>query len=205
MTANAFSRAVLFVFLSLASLACSAQTKITTYPRAYRVLIDGKDRGESPATVVLPNRTFGDYTISLADEAGNELFRQLLPMEVLAWGIFWPPFGVFYNLFAVAPEYEIDVSATSAVGGQPQSRPSEERDNPPLKSQNAAVNIWMDLGFGLLDKGWLREARFYFDVALRVDPKYPDAMLGMAIYHRQKGADEAAQEWLDRYRAARGK
>lgn len=205
MTVKLFSRAaaVFLVLLSLA--ACSSQTKITTYPRAYRVLIDGKDRGESPATLVLANRTFGDYTITLVDDAGNEVFRQLLPMEVIAWGIFWPPFGFFYNIFAASPEYEIDVSATAVLAGQTPSRASDERENPLVPSKNAAVNIWTNIAFNLLDQGWLKEARFYLEVSLRVDPKYPDAMLGMAIYTRKKGEDEAAQAWLDRYIAARGK
>ncbi len=205
MTANLFFRAAGLFLLLLSLAACSTQTKITTYPRAYRVLIDGKDRGESPATLVLGNRAFGDYTIALVDDAGNEVFRQLLPMDVIAWGIFWPPFGFFYNLFAASPEYEIDVSATAVLAGQSPSLASDERENPVIPSKNAAVNIWTNIAFNLLDKGWLREARFYLELSLRVDAKYPDAMLGMAIYTRKKGEDEAAQEWLDRYLAARGK
>ncbi len=196
-----FLAALGLVALSCLS-ACSSTTTIHTFPRAFQVVIDNESRGPSPATVTLGNRTFGAYEVVLLDENGKEVFRDALPMEFVPWGLFWPPFGVFYNLFAVAPRCEIDVTAVTSLDGQPVNRASDEREQPPRKSANAAVNIWTDMGFALLDQGWLLQASDFFNLSLQVDPKYPDAMLGLAICCRQRGAGGEAEQWLERYRGA---
>lgn len=167
--------------------ACSSTTTIHTFPRAFQVVIDNEGRGPAPATVTLGNRTFGAYELLLLDENGKEVFRDVLPMEFVPWGPFWPPFGVFYNLFAVAPRCEIDVTAVTSRDGQPVIRASEKREQPPRKSANAVVNIWTDMGFALLEQGWLSQASDFFYLSLQVDPKYPDAMRASPSAAARKG------------------
>jgi hypothetical protein len=185
--------------LTAAVSSCASQTTIITFPRACQVRIDGKTYGTSPAKVLLPNRTFGDYTITLHDEGGTEVFRDKLPLDFVVWGIFWPPLGFLYNLFGAAPCYEIDTSVAAARGVGGGVKPSDERDQPPAKSRFPEVDSWTNLGFELLDRGWLSQARFYFELGHRVDPKCREPILGLAIYHRQKGDTAKAQEWVRRY------
>ena len=170
---------------------CSSTTTIAVFPANCAVYINGKHYGPSPARVVLPNTAFGSYTLTLKQQE-TTVFHEVLPLEFVAWGIFWPPGGMFYNLHAVSPEYEIDVNAKAEP-------PSEERQKPHRQSKNAAANILTDMGFDFLDRGFLREARYYLEVASRVDTQYPDALLGMAIYHRKKGSIDETRTWLARY------
>lgn len=186
-------RRLLLILIAVPLSACSSTTRITTYPRSYAVSIDGVEHGPSPATVLLPNTTFGGYTLTVKD-GEKTVFEDRLELEFVPWGPFWPPMGIFYNLFAAAPEYEIDVAARSEP-------PSEERPKPHRSSRHPAGKVLTDLGFQFLDRGFLLEARYYLEVALRIDPNYPDAILGMAIYHHQKGEDEAGA-WLARYAEA---
>jgi hypothetical protein len=189
--------------LSLLS-CCSVRTKIATYPRDYEVEINGWSYGRSPASIVLRNRTFGNYNLVLRDAAGNAVFQEALPVRFNGGGLFWPPLvGFFTNLFKALPEYEIDVAAVTALDGLPKHRPSDERPDPALWPRRRGLKVWADRGFQLMDEGWISLARPWFDRCQRADPSYPDPLLGLAIYCRQKGENEQAQAWLEKYRQAR--
>ena len=167
--------------------ACASTSRITTYPGSYDIFINGARIGTSPATVTLPNTTFGRYAVILKEQ-DREIYSEILETEYVPWAIVWPIFGL-------AAEYELDVSAK-------EEPPSAERKKPIKVSQNPAVNVFTDLAFQFLDRGFLLEAQWYLGHAIRNDPFYPDAMLGMALYHRQKGAVEETKAWLLRYKEA---
>ncbi len=182
---------------------CSVRTRIATYPQDYELEINGWSYGRAPAFVVLRNRTFGNYNLILRDAAGKEVFRQALPVRFNPGGLFYPPLvGFFTNLFKALPEYEIDVSAVTSLAGMPAHHSSADRSDPPLWPRRRGLKSWADNGFRRMDQGWLSLARPWFDRCHRVDPSYPDPLLGLAIYHRQKGENEEAQAWLGKYRQA---
>ncbi len=186
---------LLGVGLALSAISCSATTRVETFPADAEASIEvaGKPckRGQE---IRLPNTTFGSYPLRIKDSSGNVLLARPLPMRFLAWGLFWPPFGVFYNLYAVEPVCEIDLKP---------GKPSEERDPALAPPRNAAVKIWMKTAFDSLDAGMLSEAPFYLRLAMRVDPRYPDPALGLAIYHRQKGEMDKARELVEKYNSLR--
>ena len=43
--------------------------------------------------------------MQILDEEGAVLHRQDLQKAFRVWGLFWPPYGVFYNLFELYPQY----------------------------------------------------------------------------------------------------
>src|SRR5262245_10174983 len=86
---------------------CSTHSRIITDPSPLSVALRGEDFGNSPTTVKAMGTTFGEYRLQLRDAAGNVVFDQDLPKELRVWGIFWPPYGVFYNLFGLYEEYQL--------------------------------------------------------------------------------------------------
>jgi len=86
---------------------CSTSARIITNPPDLNVILDGKDFGKSPTKVEATGTTFGEYRLQLRDAAGKTVFDQDLPKDFRVWGIFWPPYGVFYNLFELHGEYQI--------------------------------------------------------------------------------------------------
>ena len=176
--------ALLFLVLAPLLSSCASSTSITTYPKPCELTIDDLSYGRTPLQFELAPRPVGDYQLVLRDRQGKEVFRDVLPLHV----------------FAPAAEYEIDTSVQSSIQGKPPSRPSEERETPPRPSAVLEVNSWVDQGFALLDRGWLSEARRLFELANERDGNCPDALLGLALYFRQKGDEESSQVWLRRYR-----
>ena len=182
----------------LASLvvSCASSTRFVTYPEPCTVLLDGVESGQSGEPITIPYRTFGDYFVVLKNAAGQEIYRETLPTDYFAGFVVWP-------IWAPAATYEIDTSVANGPDGQPGARPSGERTRP-TQSVNAAVNIWTDMAFGYLDRGWMLEGKYYLDLSLQVDPTFADALLGLAIYFRQKGDDQQAQSYLDAWQARVG-
>ena len=86
---------------------CSTSARIITNPPDLNVILDGKDFGKSPTKVEATGTTFREYRLPLRDAAGKMVFDQDLPKDFRVWGIFWPPYGVFYNLFELHGEYQI--------------------------------------------------------------------------------------------------
>jgi hypothetical protein len=93
---------------------CATRARIITDPPDLNVILDGKDFGKSPTKVEAVGTTFGEYRLQLRDAAGKVVFDQELPKDFRVWGIFWPPYGVFYNLFELHGEYQIVEGKTAA-------------------------------------------------------------------------------------------
>jgi hypothetical protein len=101
-----------FVVLGLAG--CVTNSKVITEPPGVSVWLNGKEFGSSPADVQSVGTTFGEYTLELKDQSGNTLHRQNLPKNFRIWGLFWPPYGVFYNLFEMYPQYRVQQVTTAS-------------------------------------------------------------------------------------------
>ena len=99
---------MIFCLTAILSVGCVTNSKVITNPAGMNVLVNGKDFGKSPCDIQSTGTTFGQYHLMLKDPAGGVLFEQDLPKNVRIWGIFWPPYGVFYNMFEFYPKYTID-------------------------------------------------------------------------------------------------
>ncbi len=84
---------------------CATTSKVATEPPGLTVILDGKDFGKSPTKIESTGTTFGEYHLQIKDENGKVLHAQNLPKDVRIWGIFWPPWGVFYNLYQLHDWY----------------------------------------------------------------------------------------------------
>ncbi len=96
------------VALSLSALGlvgCATTSTVITEPPGLFVVVDGKDFGKSPAKIESTGTTFGEYHLQIKDENGKVLHEQNLPKDVRIWGIFWPPYGVFYNMYRFHERY----------------------------------------------------------------------------------------------------
>ncbi len=93
---------------------CATSARIITDPPGLNVVLDGKDFGKSPTKIEADGTTFGEYRLQLRDAAGKVVFDQDLPKDFRVWGLFWPPYGVFYNLFELHGEYQIRNVKTTA-------------------------------------------------------------------------------------------
>src|SRR5256712_7130054 len=74
-------------------------------PPGLTVVVDGKDFGKSPAKIESTGTTFGDYHLEVKDENGKVVHEQDLPKAVRIWGIFWPPYVIFYNMYRLNTRY----------------------------------------------------------------------------------------------------
>jgi hypothetical protein len=92
---------------ALALVGCATKSTVRTEPAGLSVALNGKDFGKSPVKVESTGTTFGDYRLQVKDGAGKVLHEQNLPKAVRIWGIFWPPYGVFYNLYELHDEYTV--------------------------------------------------------------------------------------------------
>lgn len=100
-----------FRFLPIMSIVavvgCVTNSKVVTDPAGLNVAINGKDFGPSPCDIQSVGTTFGEYKLELKDPSGKVVHTQNLPKNVRIWGIFWPPYGVFYNLYEFHPQYTV--------------------------------------------------------------------------------------------------
>ena len=90
--------------LSILSLGCVTNSQVVTDPPGMLVSINGKDFGPSPCDIQSVGTTFSNYRLQLNDPQGNFLFEEDLPKSLRFWGLFWPPYGVFYNFFEFYPK-----------------------------------------------------------------------------------------------------
>ncbi len=100
-------QAMILVPLVLLSLGCVTNSKVITDPVGLNVWVNGKDFGKSPCDIQSVGTTFGQYHLVLKNDAGATQFEQDLPKNVRIWGIFWPPYGIFYNMYEFFPQYTI--------------------------------------------------------------------------------------------------
>ena len=106
---------VALILGSLGLVGCATTSTVITEPPGLTVVVDGKDFGKSPAKIESTGTTFGEYRLQIKDGNGKVLHEQNLPKEVRVWGIFWPPYGVFYNVFQFYENYIVR-SVTSSSG-----------------------------------------------------------------------------------------
>ena len=95
---------------------CVTNSEVITDPPGLNVAINGVDFGKSPCEIQSTGTTFGEYQLTLTDDGGNVLYDAPLAKNVRVWGIFWPPYGVFYNMYEFFPRYS--VSKATAASGQ---------------------------------------------------------------------------------------
>jgi hypothetical protein len=103
-------RRLIVVALAVSALSlvgCSTKSMVRTEPAGLSVALNGKDFGKAPAKVESMGTTFGDYRLQVKDASGKVVHEQNLPKAVRIWGIFWPPYGVFYNLYELHDEYTV--------------------------------------------------------------------------------------------------
>jgi hypothetical protein len=91
----------------LALVGCATSSTVRTEPAGLTVVLDGKDYGKSPAKVEATGTTFGNYHLQVKDASGKVVHEQNLPKQVRIWGIFWPPYGVFYNMYELHDQYVV--------------------------------------------------------------------------------------------------
>jgi hypothetical protein len=84
---------------------CVTNSKVITDPAGMTVVVNGKDFGKSPCAIQSVGTTFGEYHLQLKDGSGKVVHEQNLPKNIRIWGMFWPPYGVFYNMFEFFPQY----------------------------------------------------------------------------------------------------
>src|SRR5438105_12241963 len=96
---------VALILGSLGLVGCGTISTVITAPPGLTVVVDGKDFGKSPAKIESTGTTFGDYHLEVKDENGKVVHEQDLPKAVRIWGIFWPPYGVFYNMYRLHDRY----------------------------------------------------------------------------------------------------
>ena len=84
---------------------CATSSKIRTDPPGLHVSLNGKEFGPTPTQVTTKATTFGGFHLQILDIDGDVIHRQELQKAFRVWGIFWPPYGVFYNLFEMYPQY----------------------------------------------------------------------------------------------------
>ena len=96
---------ITLVFCAVLFVGCATTSTVVTDPSGLRVFVDGKDFGKSPCTIESVGTTFGEYRLQIKDESGKVLHEQDLPKDARIWGIFWPPYGVFYNLYQFHSQY----------------------------------------------------------------------------------------------------
>lgn len=90
---------------ALAVVGCATSSTVRTEPPGLSVALNGKDFGRSPAKIESTGTTFGEYHLQIKNETGKVVHEQNLPKAVRIWGIFWPPYGVFYNMYALHDQY----------------------------------------------------------------------------------------------------
>jgi len=106
---------VALTLCALVLVGCATTSRVVTDPPGLTVVVDGKDFGKSPTTIESTGTTFGEYHLQIKDENGKILHEQNLPKAVRIWGIFWPPYGVFYNVYRFHDQYTVR-SIKSASG-----------------------------------------------------------------------------------------
>src|SRR5207245_4195668 len=84
-------------------------------PPCLAVVGAGKDFAKGAAKIEAPGTMFGDYHLEVKDENGKVVHEQDLPKAVRIWGIFWPPYGIFYNMYRLHDRYIVQ-SIKSASG-----------------------------------------------------------------------------------------
>jgi len=94
-------------FCALLLMGCVTNSKVITDPPGLKVFVNGKDFGKSPCDIQSVGTTFGQYILELKDDSGTLHHRQDLPKNIRIWGIFWPPYGVFYNMYEFYPQYTV--------------------------------------------------------------------------------------------------
>ncbi|HVR75359.1 MAG TPA: hypothetical protein VMT52_13570 [Planctomycetota bacterium] len=100
--------AMLAVFAGAAlAVSCVTNSKLITDPPGMNVAVNGMDFGPSPCDIQSTGTTFGEYTLELRDSGDKVVFSENLPKNVRIWGIFWPPYGIFYNLYEFHPRYTV--------------------------------------------------------------------------------------------------
>ena len=114
---NVILRLSPFVAVLFLVAGCATNSRVVTDPPGFLVSVNGQDFGKSPSAVQSIGTTFGEYLLELRDDTGNVVFARVLPKKVRIWGIFWPPYGVFFNLFQFFPQYT--VTRLNLKGGQP--------------------------------------------------------------------------------------
>ena len=92
---------------------CVTNSRVITDPPGLHVAINNVDFGKSPCDIQSVGTTFGQYRLRLTDDGGKVVHEQDLPKNVRIWGIFWPPYGIFYNLFEFHPQYTVVKTRTS--------------------------------------------------------------------------------------------
>src|SRR5947207_4489639 len=106
---------VALILGSLGLVGCGTAATVITAPPGLTVVVDGKDFGKSPAKIESTGTTFGDYHLEVKDENGKVVHEQDLPKAVRICGIFWPPYGIFYNMYRLHDRYIVQ-SIKSASG-----------------------------------------------------------------------------------------
>ena len=96
---------VALTLCALALIGCATSSTVITEPPGLFVVVDGENFGKSPAKIKSTGTTFGEYRLQIRDESGKVLHEQDLPKALRVWGIFWPPYGIFYNLFEFHDQY----------------------------------------------------------------------------------------------------
>ncbi len=91
--------------LTFALVGCATTSRIVTDPPGLRVSLNGQEFGPTPCEVSTKATSFGSFHLQILDEEGAVLHRQDLQKAFRVWGLFWPPYGVFYNLFELYPQY----------------------------------------------------------------------------------------------------
>jgi hypothetical protein len=107
-------KSVILPVIVLGFVGCATNARVVTDPPGVNVWLNGKEFGSSPADVQSVGPTFGEYTLELKDESGNTVQKQILPKNIRIWGIFWPPYGVLYNLFEMYPQYTVQQVTTGS-------------------------------------------------------------------------------------------
>ena len=96
---------------------CVTNSRLVTDPPGMTVSVNGKEFGKSPCDIQSVGTTFGEYHLQIKDQSGKVVHEQNLPKDVRIWGIFWPPYGVFYNIFQFYPQYT--ARQMKSPGGEP--------------------------------------------------------------------------------------
>ncbi len=94
-------------FVVVLTLGCVTNSTVETDPPGLTVFVNNVEQGVSPCKIQSTGTTFGQYYLELKDTNGTVVFESPLPKNVRVWGIFWPPYGVFYNMYEFFPGYTI--------------------------------------------------------------------------------------------------